>query len=565
MFRAEYRGIAAVAASLGVVSGARAQTCDAQWLSGAIPALNGTAYSTVMWDPDGPGPLPKALVVGGSFTLAGSVSVSNLALWDGVAWSDVGGGVSGTLHGATAVNALAVMANGDLVVGGAFDNAGAGGGAIVANCIARFNGLAWSRMQQGTPQFASVVLHLGTRPNGDLVALGGEYVNDDNTVCGPLVWWNDTTSARWSNPPSSAPNFQAYRTFTVLANGDVVVGGVAGSSVGSSAIWRWDDSQGVWTGFGLGINGTDPRWQVLSILEAANGDIVAAGNFLTAGGTSANSIARWNGSQWFAYGSGITYPSQLFKLQVRALAQMPNGDIVAGGDFDTAGGNPGGRIARWDGANWARLPQGAGDIVWSLLRTPQDELVIAGAYTYAGGSFSNKRIARYTDLPAPWCAKDPASQALADGATLTLQAAASTGFLNVSYQWKRDGADITNGAGGASVGGGVVSGASGSLASPTTGATITLTIAGAHASDSGLYTVVFTNTCGSGASVGADVDITAPNCPGDFNHDGYVNGNDYDAFAELFETGDSGADFNHDGYVNGNDFDAFAEHFEVGC
>jgi len=54
-------------------------------------------------------------------------------------------------------------------------------------------------------------------------------------------------------------------------------------------------------------------------------------------------------------------------------------------------------------------------------------------------------------------------------------------------------------------------------------------------------------------------------CPGDFNHDGYVNGNDYDAFAGLFETGDHGADFNHDGYVNGNDFDAFAEHFEVGC
>jgi len=56
-----------------------------------------------------------------------------------------------------------------------------------------------------------------------------------------------------------------------------------------------------------------------------------------------------------------------------------------------------------------------------------------------------------------------------------------------------------------------------------------------------------------------------PGCPADFNCDGYVNGNDYDAFASLFESGDIGADFNHDGYVNGNDYDAFASSFENGC
>ena len=54
-------------------------------------------------------------------------------------------------------------------------------------------------------------------------------------------------------------------------------------------------------------------------------------------------------------------------------------------------------------------------------------------------------------------------------------------------------------------------------------------------------------------------------CAGDFNHDGFVNGDDYDFFAEGFETGDPSADFNLDGFVNGDDYDAFAEHFEVGC
>ncbi|MFO0833582.1 MAG: hypothetical protein U0638_01320 [Phycisphaerales bacterium] len=54
-------------------------------------------------------------------------------------------------------------------------------------------------------------------------------------------------------------------------------------------------------------------------------------------------------------------------------------------------------------------------------------------------------------------------------------------------------------------------------------------------------------------------------CPGDFNRDGFVNGDDYDGFASLFDVADPGADFNHDGFVNGDDYDAFASHFDMGC
>lgn len=56
-----------------------------------------------------------------------------------------------------------------------------------------------------------------------------------------------------------------------------------------------------------------------------------------------------------------------------------------------------------------------------------------------------------------------------------------------------------------------------------------------------------------------------PFCLADFDGNGYVNGNDYDAFAAVFEAGDHAADINADGYVNGNDFDDFAEAFESGC
>lgn len=54
-------------------------------------------------------------------------------------------------------------------------------------------------------------------------------------------------------------------------------------------------------------------------------------------------------------------------------------------------------------------------------------------------------------------------------------------------------------------------------------------------------------------------------CPADFNHDGFVNGDDYDYFANAFESGDPSADMNNDGFVNGDDYDVFATHFEAGC
>ncbi|NUQ53664.1 MAG: hypothetical protein HUU19_13325 [Phycisphaerales bacterium] len=54
-------------------------------------------------------------------------------------------------------------------------------------------------------------------------------------------------------------------------------------------------------------------------------------------------------------------------------------------------------------------------------------------------------------------------------------------------------------------------------------------------------------------------------CPADLNHDGFVNGNDYDLFASFFDAGSSGADYNDDGFVNGDDYDAFSSDFEGGC
>ncbi|MCC6971723.1 MAG: immunoglobulin domain-containing protein [Phycisphaerales bacterium] len=80
-------------------------------------------------------------------------------------------------------------------------------------------------------------------------------------------------------------------------------------------------------------------------------------------------------------------------------------------------------------------------------------------------------------------------------------------------------------------------------------------------SDQASYYCVITGPC---AEVTTDT-ATLRACFADFNCDGFVNGDDYDAFASLFEPGDAGADLNCDSFVNGDDYDLFASAFESGC
>ncbi|GEM_PF-1554809 len=54
-------------------------------------------------------------------------------------------------------------------------------------------------------------------------------------------------------------------------------------------------------------------------------------------------------------------------------------------------------------------------------------------------------------------------------------------------------------------------------------------------------------------------------CKSDFNGDGFVTGEDFDAYTAAFEAGLIIADFNCDGFVTGEDFDAFVVAFEAGC
>src|SRR5262245_24424056 len=84
-----------------VGAGALPAQCANQWLPGSgLPGPNGPVTALTRWDPDGPGPAPEQLVLGGSFLLAGTVAASHIAAWDPAAdtWSALGSGLNGAVY-----------------------------------------------------------------------------------------------------------------------------------------------------------------------------------------------------------------------------------------------------------------------------------------------------------------------------------------------------------------------------------------------------------------------------------------------------------------------------------
>ena len=104
---------------------------------------------------------------------------------------------------------------------------------------------------------------------------------------------------------------------------------------------RWDGQ--AWSPVGTGVAG-----EVRAIAQLPSGDLVVGGTFTSAGGNTASYIARWNGATWSAMGAGMN-------SYVNALMALPNGDLIAGGSFDFIGSLTAHHVARWNGSSWSAM------------------------------------------------------------------------------------------------------------------------------------------------------------------------------------------------------------------
>jgi hypothetical protein len=407
---------------------------DDCWVSGFhVPGLTGHIYALAR---DG-----EKVYVGGELINAGGLPVSNVAMWDGTRWHDMGGGVSKDA-GTAWVYALAVDAGGNVYVGGWFTQAGTGGNEVAARNLALWNGSTWGELGGGVYGNVNVI-----RLTDSTMLIGGTFTQTGSTPARNIAryffansqWDAMGGGVSWDSNYYEGVN--AIECVTADCN-QLYVGGAFDTAGGVNALCVayavWGGTSYQWQALDYGLNeggevyallwrdegsgnfslyvggefGSvgDPtanppttieahgiarwdgtQWHALdygtqggegvTTLLWDGSSLIAAGNFITVGlpAITANHIARWNGADWSALGNG--FGTEWFS-EVGALLLDAGGHIVAGGRFEFSGERVVNNLAAWDGSRWSAFGGGLG------VNNMVDTMLADGDAVYVHGSIT---------------------------------------------------------------------------------------------------------------------------------------------------------------------------------
>jgi hypothetical protein len=184
---------------------------------------------------------------------------------------------------------------------------------------------------------------------------------------------NPLESVDWSGLFDGSYNGTNSTVYAIAVSGsNVYVGGSFQTAGGKSAnnIAKWDGS--TWSALGSGTSST------VFGLAVSGTDVYAVGSFNTVGGISARGIAKWNGSSWSSLGGGVYNDAK--------CVTVSGSNVYVGGGFSSAS-NDGSNfitvnnIAKWDGTSWSALGTGVNDMIYSI--------VVVNEIVYAGGKFTS--------------------------------------------------------------------------------------------------------------------------------------------------------------------------------
>jgi hypothetical protein len=299
--------------------------------------LDGFCYAIIFYYND--------VYIGGQFTTAGGSSANSVAKWDGISWYPLGTNESNGLHNYSGpiptCFALAINNNNRLYIGGQFDyTSDEYGDNYNAVNIVEFLISFPSFSQMGILNNICRSLVIGN--NATTLYVGGDFTQiTDYEITVYYIAKYETDSYQWYLLGDGLDT--SCFTIDIASNGDVYAGGDFTTAGGLSAnkIAKWNEIS--WSTLGSGLNDT-----CYTISIDSNDNVYAGGLFITAGGSSANRIAKWNGSSWSSLSSGLQGGDFPFCRTIEVV----NAGIYAGGKFSTAGGVSTNNIAYWNGTQW---------------------------------------------------------------------------------------------------------------------------------------------------------------------------------------------------------------------
>ena len=138
--------------------------------------------------------------------------------------------------------------------------------------------------------------------------------------------------------------------------------------------------------------GSTPLCTWVDGLTVFEGDLIAAGSFTLAGGTTAYNVARWDDTVWLNMGSGIV--SDGVQIDPVTCLAVHDNRLFAGGYFTNYDGNSGaGYTAEWDGASWNRVCGVSPYYSTGCLNEHVNTLISHSNLLYAGGHFTGRAAA----------------------------------------------------------------------------------------------------------------------------------------------------------------------------
>ena len=286
---------------------------------------------------DGSGP---ALYVAGTFGEAGGAPFSNIARWDGTIWSDVGGGVGGEFGGD--IRDLAVFDDGTgpaLYAGGQFDSAGG----APATDLARWDGQAWSAVDGLTAPSRVERLAVHDDGTGPALIVGGAFTAVDGQAVSNIARWDGMTWSALGSPGAEGVtgDIQALASFDSGSGPELFVGGrlQTAGGVPSRHLVRFDGSS--WSSAPLGTTDPDGVIWALDVFDLGGGPRLVVGSFQRF--DEFVRLTTFDGTTWRS-----PVVEQLANGGIYCL-EMFNGSLIVGGEFDGVGDRALSNIASVEG------------------------------------------------------------------------------------------------------------------------------------------------------------------------------------------------------------------------
>ncbi|MEN9573243.1 MAG: hypothetical protein RL514_1098 [Verrucomicrobiota bacterium] len=257
---------------------------------------------------------------------------------------------------------------------------------------------------------------LALQPDGRLVA-AGDFTNYSGLVVGRILRLGVAGLVDPTFQPGRGPNGPIH-ALALQSDGHLLVGGsfTAFSGTNHSGVTRLNDDGAIDTTFNPGA-GADA--EVFALAVQPDGKILVGGAFITFNGISRPYLVRLlaNGTLDATFNPGLGPDNR-----VHAIALLPDGKIMIGGEFGLVNGATLGRVARLnaDGSVDGTFAPGTGAdaTVRAVLALADGSVLVGGSFTTFNGV--NRGGLAHLAANGSLDAAFPAGGAGADGAVLAI-------------------------------------------------------------------------------------------------------------------------------------------------